>query len=137
MRDFGNRIDEISESVMGILTELENNESRDQFLKSIFINGLNLEIKKLVGLHEFATNNNCVQTALKAEKLITNRNPIFSNNNDREQMNSFPQSHRNAPHGYSRNNIICYYCRNPGHMKYECPQLNKKHPLLPNSPKNF
>lgn len=76
-RDFGNRIDEISESVMGILTELQNNESRDQFLKSIFINGLNLEIKKLVGLDEFATNNNCVQTALKAEKLITNRNSIL------------------------------------------------------------
>src|ERR1700755_1770736 len=36
IRDYANKIDEISESVMQVLTEFEDAENRDQFLISVF-----------------------------------------------------------------------------------------------------
>lgn len=69
MREYIDKIDEISESVMEILTEFESIESRDQFLICIFINRLDLEIKKLKGNQELSSYNICIEAALKAEKL--------------------------------------------------------------------
>ena len=136
-RDYASKIDEISESVMQVLTEFEDAENIDQFLISVFINGLNLEIKKLIGIQEFDTYNHCLQTALKAEKLLPSRSSVL-NVNDGEMPNF--QNYRNN-YNYNRNfnnnKIICYHCEQIGHVKRNCPLLNKRRTLLPNPPKIF
>lgn len=109
VKDYANKIDEISESVIDVLTEFENEESRDQFLISVFINGLNYEIKKLIGIHEFNSYNNCVQTALKAEKLVPNRKMI-------NNLNKIDTPHYN-------NFIRCFNCGQRGHKRINCPKL--------------
>lgn len=60
IREYANKIDESSESVMQVLTEFEDIENRDQFLISIYISGLNLEISKLIGMQEFTIYNHCL-----------------------------------------------------------------------------
>lgn len=58
---------------MNILRRFKNNDNREQFLIPIFLNDLKYEIKKLVGIQEFANYNNCTQLSLKAQKLIPNK----------------------------------------------------------------
>lgn len=116
IRDYANKIDEISENVIDILTEFENTESRDQFLISIFLSGLNYEIKKLIGIQEYSSYNNCVQAALKAEKIVPSRRMV---NNVNEQKASI-----NNPY------VQCFNCRKMGHKRFNCPRLH-------HNPSNF
>ena len=131
VRDYINKIDEISENVLEILTEFETLESKDQFLISIFINGLNIEIKKMIGIQEFASYNTCMQAALKAEKLLPNRNYVHnvSNNETSEIKSRFNQNPRyNNRNRYNERNINirCYHCNELGHKKPNCPRLYRR-----------
>ncbi|KAL7642339.1 UNVERIFIED_CONTAM: hypothetical protein RMT77_006900 [Armadillidium vulgare] len=150
VRSYADKIDEISEEVMEFLTEFDNVESRDQFLISIFINGLNIEIKKLVGIQEYTSYNACIQAALKAEKLLPNKRPI--NNVNEQERNSYPCRFRNSSHnshnnryhaGQYRNNygyinyVDCFHCGEIGHRKISCPYLNRRNNPFPNQSKNY
>lgn len=59
VKDYANKVDEISEYVMDISTEFENIESRDQFFISVFINGSNFEMTNLIGIKIFGSYNIC------------------------------------------------------------------------------
>lgn len=150
VRSYADKIDEISEEVMEFLTEFDNVESRDQFLISIFINGLNIEIKKLVGIQEYTSYNACIQAALKAEKLLPNKRPI--NNVNEQERNSYPYRFRNSSHnshnnryhaGQYRNDygsinyVDCFHCGEIGHKKISCPYLHRRNNPFPNQSKNY
>lgn len=94
---------EISENVIDILTEFDKIESRQQLLIYIFVNGLNYEIKKLINIQEFCSNNSCAQWTLRAEKIFPHKQ-LVSNIND-----------QNAPINRFLYKPICYYCNEEGH----------------------
>ena len=112
--DYVNKIEEIIESVIDILSEFQDEDNKNQFLISSFINGLNYEIKKLIGVQKFDTYEECINAAHRAEKLIPHRPINVHNVNKRE--------------------IICYFCNKSGHYKSECHKYLQS---IRNKPKNF
>lgn len=98
LNDYKDKIIEISENVLDTLMEFENLQNRDQFLISIFINGLNIEIKKLIDIQEFNSYSVCVQAALKADKILQNKKIVNNINNPNDQTNIYHNGHPNTLH---------------------------------------
>ena len=39
---------------------------------------------------------------------------------------NFRKDHKNSNKDDKKKKIICYNCKNPGHMKYDCPKFKDK-----------
>jgi hypothetical protein len=128
VKDFVGHIDEVSASFTEVLTELSNVDSREAFKISIFTNGLNYEIRKVMGVAEYEDYEVAVQGALRAEKLVPSKKlPVCGASQARAVE---PQEERPEYDAPPKGVMTCFYCKLPGHIKRNCPSL----PPRPNYP---
>ena len=70
VKEYIAEIDIIIDKYLEILTELQEIGTRDQFLISTFLNGLQLDIKQIIIVRDFKTYNEIINCALKIEETL-------------------------------------------------------------------
>ncbi|XP_057991217.1 uncharacterized protein LOC131173228 isoform X1 [Hevea brasiliensis] len=71
------------------------------------------------------------QSSQPASSALISRNPNGQQGNRRGSRGGITGNRSNQRNGEASSNqdsrgVICYYCHEPGHTKYNCPQLQKK-----------
>lgn len=95
------------------LPELANPETRDDPLIAVFMAGLNPKIKCLMSTKEFQTFFECVESADRCEKSLSQQ-PGSVNFIPSTSLDSTKQQ-------FGRNALKCWKCHSHGHIQRHCP----------------
>ena len=139
--DYAHSVEETATALWEVADEYGEVASRDSVLISVFINGLNSDLRNMLVLLDFNRFTECISMATRAEQACKNtgknRSSVQTVESHGNGSNS-GQYHRSLPNKFSEKSskqsrqkqksearrpeeVICYRCRNKGHFAKGCP----------------